>query len=154
MNKKLLVEKLTELNIMFNPKKSTEEIYVLADMWFEDVGHISDELFLRSLAVVRQAASWFPVPADILATYRHIVASPEYQLEQTAKMIEHNESITRPSTGEMQDRSRDLKAKLRLIGGSGRSRDEPKLKRKIQTPAEKRHHRERVMEQAREIKAR
>lgn len=49
---------------------------MLTDIWLDDLGHLSDEVFLKAVKLHRQRSQFFPATADIIAASKEILNKP------------------------------------------------------------------------------
>lgn len=103
-----------ELNILYNPKKSPEEIQVLVDLWHEDLGHLSNRVFSCCVAAVRKTSRFFPVISDILSAYDEVIAEMARDSEQRLRLVYDNGPILSPD--ENRRMAAELREKLEKIG--------------------------------------
>jgi len=74
LTRQMVLKELATLSILHGASKSPEELAVLADIWAEDLGHLSGGDFINAVKVARKRSRFFPVPADILEAHKELMA--------------------------------------------------------------------------------
>lgn len=110
MDKQILERELARLNTIYSPKKSLEELSVVAAAWFEDLGGLNNIQFCKAVATARQACDFFPVPHQIIKAHGDNIAASARA--RGAKQIAYAEKKYKPTADEWTK----LKRKLLLIG--------------------------------------
>lgn len=104
---------IAKLNAIYPNPQPADVLKVRASVWMEDLGYLSEEMFLSSVKLHRRISKFFPTVADILECYRDVcrnmptpIALPEPHIELTLEEeLEKKELI------------KNCKSKLRKIGG-------------------------------------
>ena len=99
VNKKVIAEELIKLHIYYHmAKRSIDEIEVLTDMWMEDFGSVSADVFIDACKLHRKASQYIPTGKDILdrcsdvwaERQRNIKKLPEPIPDLTPEQIKEN----------------------------------------------------------------
>lgn len=69
-----LLEKLLVMNRHFSPKKSADDIEIIAGDYFESLQHLDELDFIDSLRLYRERGKFFPLISDILECYAEVKA--------------------------------------------------------------------------------
>lgn len=64
-----LVKELAKMNLIYSPTKQTEELEATAEIWFDNLGWMETDLFVKAMDRHLTEGRWFPAPADIRAHY-------------------------------------------------------------------------------------
>ena len=64
---------LLKLSTNYPNPKSNDDLEILSALWMEDLGHISEEMFLKAIKLYRKTSKFFPTIADILEAYSEVV---------------------------------------------------------------------------------
>lgn len=64
---------IVKLNAIYPNPQPPDVLKVRASVWMEDLGYLSEEMFLSSIRLHRKASKFFPTPADIIEAYNEIV---------------------------------------------------------------------------------
>lgn len=75
--KQTIKKEIAKLSVCYpQAKRTVEEIEILTDIWFEDFGNISDDVFIEAVKLHRQRSEFFPTGADILKCCKEIFNRP------------------------------------------------------------------------------
>lgn len=103
-NRKLIVKELMKLHVYYHmTKRSIDEINMLAEMWSEDLEHISADVFVDACKLHRKGSQFMPTGRDILdrcndvwnERRRNIKKLPEPIPDLTPEQIRENAAKAR-----------------------------------------------------------
>ena len=66
---------LVKLSTNYPNPKSNDDLEILSSLWMDDLGHLSKEMFLKSIKLHRTTSKFFPTIADILDAYAEVVSN-------------------------------------------------------------------------------
>ncbi len=64
---------VVKLNSVYPNPQPADILKIRVSVWMEDLGHLSEEMFLASVKLHRKTSKFFPTPADILECYKEVV---------------------------------------------------------------------------------
>jgi hypothetical protein len=60
---------MAKMNLIYSPTKQAKELEAMAEIWFDNLGWMETDVFVKAIDRHITEGRWFPAPADIRAHY-------------------------------------------------------------------------------------
>lgn len=109
---KTMMLEIGKLNSIYPNPQPAYVLAIRASVWMEDLGHLSEEMFLASVKLHRKASKFFPTVADILDRYADVCRN----IPKPLALEEPHIKFTPEEEIERKQLIAEFKAKKRKIG--------------------------------------
>lgn len=107
-----MLKELLKLNAIYPNPVSIDTLKLRAEVWHEQLEHLSEEMFISSINLHIKQSKFFPTIADILECYSEVVRN----IPKPRVLPEPRPEFTPEEEAERQELIRKFKLKRKKIG--------------------------------------